>query len=177
MHVVVNDPTGKYGEGLIINDPSAKMLSTYNVESLPISELAYKAVGVGGYTIRKFGKGQVISGIGYFAQTSLFVKADVPILNYAACIELPKDSSGSFRFVQDVSQHTTTQKAGMSPLGVTQFDIPTLIKNLKEGETSLIIRGRCTLNLGHDALCGFAFYGNGIGSPKCHWIAVSNSER
>lgn len=179
MRIIVDDPTGKYGEGTRINPEFKGKLDLAGITSLPLDPVLLKDSGVGGYVVRRFGNGgeAIPSVTGFFARTTLFVKREFPLIHFSAAIQIEKGSTGHFRFVQDGTQAHTT-KGGLA--GLNAFDLTVLQNKMaQENESSsvVIVEGHASLNLTNDAYAGFALYGSSSHNAKCLWIAVSNTSK
>lgn len=183
--IVVEDPTGEWWEGALVEESRCRQLESRGVVLLPVLPDLFKRSGVGGFHKRAWGAGHPLhpSRPSIAAPLMLFVSESFEHVHWAARLALDPAylervkagekgifASGFLRFVGDASQSNPT-KCTLMPTkeaDLSKLDDRTLV------EDGFIIRGDSRVNFPGDGHYGFAFYGTALGL-RVVWSAVSQA--
>lgn len=182
--LVVEDPTGEWWEGALVEESRKAQLEARGVVLLPVLPDLFRRSGVGGFHKRAWGAGWPVlpARPTIVAPLTLYCSASFAFVHWAARV-MPSSEQyeriensekgviqGFLRFIADASQ-AIPNKAGCQP--VVECDLSTL-DNRTVQERGFIVRGSAKVSIPGDGHYGFALYGAAAGL-RVVWAAASQS--
>jgi hypothetical protein len=184
-YIVVEDRTGDWWEGALVDDVRGRQLESRGVVVLPVVADLFKKSGVGGFHKRAWGAGWTIDSLTprIVCPLTMFCAQSLNRLNWVAKVipseellgtlkrEVPELVQGFVKICADSSQ-SISYRAGVTP------DVELMLKDLTPknltDDGAFILKGTAKLSLPSDAHYGFGLYTMGSGL-RVVWSAISQS--
>ncbi len=179
QYIVVEDISGTYPEGAIIDDVARHKALSLGACILPINSYLFRRNGISGYTKRAWGSGWSFDNIPKpIAPITLYGVPEHPVVSWAARIVPMADSdarkpAGFIRFVSDVSQRSVIQ-AGLAADSRSKLVVDLSDLGDPDVDGGWIISGNGILNINGEGYYGFALYGN-PSDVAVVWLAATQS--
>jgi hypothetical protein len=184
-YIVVEDRTGEWWDGALVDDVRAKQLEARGVLLLPVIPDLFRKSGVGGYAKRSWGAGWLLDALSprIICPMTMFCSQAYSTLNWIAKIlptdELvtrlkqasPEQLQGFVKICGDSGQAISYQ-AGIVPK--EDVLIKDLLKKDLTEDGAFILRGTARLSLPADTHYGFGLYAMAPGI-RVVWSAISQS--
>lgn len=183
--IVVEDRTGEWWEGALVDQARARQLEAKGVVLLPVVPDLFKRSGVGGFTKRAWGSGWMLDSLHprVVCPLTMFCAQQYTKLSWAAKViptpemlkklerNVPELLQGFIKIAADAGQ-AIAYKAGVSP--TEDFLVKDLTAKKLTEDGAFILRGTAKLSLPADAHYGFALYAMATGLGVV-WLAASQS--
>jgi hypothetical protein len=191
--IVVDDPSGEWNEGSLVDAVRAKQLSSRGVTLLPVVPEYFRMSGVGGYFHRSWGSGFPLSNNVPMFAAPITIYADPTrvgrtaagtsttissVLNWRArIVNIGEEKGegavyGTLRMAADTGQ-SHSRYATVVPGSSRVVDIGKLGKPEKDrNQWGWTVGGDVTVNVPNPGHFGFGLYGMGPGLAIA-WIAAS----
>jgi hypothetical protein len=184
-YIVVEDPTGEWWEGALVDEGRQRQLEARGVVLLPVLPDLFRRSGVGGFHKRAWGAGFPLNASrpGISAPLTIYCSQHFTTMHWAArvamlpeCLEKVKNGDravfdGAFvRFIGDASQ-ANPNKCTLNPTvtpDLATLDERTLV------DDGFILRGTSEVSFPGDGHYGFALYGTARGL-RVVWAAASQA--
>lgn len=183
-YIVVEDSSGEWWEGALVEDVRARMLESKGVILLPVIPSLTKRSGVGGFHLRKWGSGwELDSQVPRIAcPMTMYCEQPYNRLNWVAKVlpssewlekldkGIPELLNGFIKICADSNQ-SLVYKPSLTP--VEDYLVRSLTRNqLVDG--AFILKGTARIGLPADSHYGFGLYAVASGL-RVVWSAISQS--
>jgi hypothetical protein len=176
-HIVVEDLTGDFWEGAIVDAAQAAILASHGVTLLPVDPTLFHLSAVGGYFKRAWGAGWPLpSHPGLVCPMLMFVTQRHQMIRWAARLVRNVDAektdrfTGQIRITPDTTQALAQRPGFAADEREPAFDLSMLGAERPEG--GWIVRGSARVFSPNDGYLGLGLYGAGPGL-RVAWAAVS----
>ena len=174
-HVVVDDPTGQYYEGSLVEPVRAEQLRTKGTALLPVDPNLFLSSGVGGYFRRGWGSGWPFVGAHPMMHAPLLLLCDERHTWLHWCARLVRSDAGpiqpgQLRIAADPGQHTAGRIAKLRIEGLP-IDVQKL-GPVDPARGGWVVGGTAALTIGAEGHYGFSLWGYAPGMSVV-WVAAS----
>lgn len=176
--IVVDDPTGEFWSGSLVDSNRNRILEARGVATLPVLPQLAKLSGVGGYAKREWGAGFPLD----FAipkmccPLTMFCTRDYHNVTWVARLSREPETPPRTVFDGTIRMSADSGQASPFNIGLTTDEKPHAMRELgkSDNKNGWTIKGRARIQVPQDGHYGFALYGAAPGL-RVVWAAVSLS--
>jgi len=179
-HIVIDDPTGKFWEGALVDRSRANVLRAAGVALLPVDPRLFTACAIGGFHKRAWGAGFPLDAHipRMNAPLTMFLASRLTKIHWCARLirdtRYPADLSpvGTLRLTIDSGQSWANAGCALSSLKQNTVNLAELGPPDEEG--GWVISGESMISVPREGFAGFALYGSAPGLAVV-WAAITQT--
>jgi hypothetical protein len=181
-HVIVQDPTGNFPPGTLIDDGILGEFVARGIVSLPCEPALFDVAGHSVFAKREYGQGFPLAPTpGYCCPVSIYLPPGAPKnVHWVARLvpEAKRSVSGSVRLVAAMSRGNV-YRPNLSEVGnrANAVVLESLRSSDLDSKDGWVVRGGASITgATAEGMYGFSLYGHGLG-VRVAWLAISVSAR